>query len=347
MNSTCKLIRELREQTGLTASQFAQVMGVSKSSVSKWENDEIPSVEHLYQIARYFRVTADELLNGALNSDGNIDKFAEEYDLSSFNVPKLIADKNVDELVRYYKKCQRIRNRFLKLLPRAAYQGLENIYLAEYKYISKYIMVNSNVIKYDLDFGARSSGKLDPNEMRAVREFYESIKDHSKAQKEWEIEKIYYFKPKLYAEEIISSNLFEPFVEMFKLLPQADKDNILNNTVNRCEPIAAFRNRYIFQMINNGAKILYRDAWNVSYWEDATIKAFEGKLEYIDKIKHVAYHDSKYYYSNGECSYAEYIDVVDDEKTQMLKKACYLRKTKPKEYYKQLKSGAFDYILDF
>lgn len=347
MNKTCKLIKELREETGLTASEFSRVMGVSKSSISKWEVDTIPGIEHLYQIARYFRVTVDELLNGALNTDITAEKFVSEYDLSSFDVPQLIQDKNVEELVRYYKKCQNIKNRFLKLLPKAAYQGLVNIELAEYQYLSHYISVDSNAIKYEWDFNARLSNKIDKNEMEAVKVFYEKIKGLTKLEKDWEIEKIIYFKPKLYFEEIINSRLFEPFVEMFKLLPQIDKNSVLNSTINQGKPIAAIRNKYVLQMINSGAKVLVNDIWHAEYWSEEVVNAFDGTLEPINRTKRPSYYESNYYKRAGDCSYAEYIANVDEEKTLLLKEACSLRKNKPKEYYAKLKSGQYDALLDF
>ena len=347
MNRTCRLVKELREKTGLSATQFAEVMGVSKSSVSKWENDEAPSIEHLYQIARYFRVTVDELLNGALKTDSNFDRFVQDYDLSSFDIPQLLKEQNVEELVHYFKKCQYIKARFLKLLPRAAYYGLTNVELEEFKYISNYIFVNSSVIKYERDFDARYHGKLDPNEMNAVKEFYEGIKKLPRAEKEWEIEKIYCFQPELYFNEIIKTNRLDLFSEMFKLLPQADKDSVLTDTVNHGHPLNSIRNNFVLSMIENGAKILYSGAWHSNYWDEDTIKAFEGDIKCISKSKRPEYHTTNYYYKNGDCSYLEYAEVIDEEKTKLFKEACELRKSKPREYYNKLKSGEFDFILEF
>ena len=347
MNSTCKLIKELREESGLTASEFAKVMGVSKSSVSRWESDETPGIENLYQIARYFRVSVDELLNGQRNEDSNFSLFVSKYDLSSYDVPKLIEDANVEELVTYFKKCQAIKARFLKLLPRAAYSGLANIDLEEYKYISQYIGINSNAVQYEWDFESRHAGKLDPNEMKAVREFYERIKDLSKQEKEWELEKIIYFRPQLFTDEVIGSKLFEPFNEMYKLLPQVDKNSILNNTINRGQPIDAIRNRYVLAMISNGGKVLRHDYWHADYWDDEVIKAFDGIPNYITKEKQSDYQESEYFRFYGECSYQDYAKVIDEEKTILYKEACLLRRNKPIDYYKKLKSGGFDNLLNF
>ena len=347
MNSTCKLIKELRENSELSASEFAKIMGVTKSSVSRWESDEKPGIENLYQIARYFRVSVDELLNGRLKEDDNLNQFVTKYDLSYYNIPKLIADSNTKEIIAYFKKCQAIKLRFLKLLPRAAYHGLADIDLEEFKYLNTYVGINSYVCEYKRDFKSIFEGKLDQNEMKAVKDFYEKIKELPKQEKDWELEKIVYFKPKLYEEEIIKFRLFEPFVEMYKLLPQPDKNAILNNTLNNERSIDAIRNKYILAMLSNGGKILKYDYWHGNYWDDDVIKSLEKLPKFIIKERKININESDYIQFNGECSYQDYIKVIDEDKTIKLKEACLLRHTRPLEYYKKLKNGDFDTLLNF
>ncbi|MBQ0167548.1 MAG: helix-turn-helix transcriptional regulator [Treponema sp.] len=56
-------IRELRQNAGINQAELARALGVTKQSVSNWENDNImPSVEMLIKIAGYFNVTTDYLL---------------------------------------------------------------------------------------------------------------------------------------------------------------------------------------------------------------------------------------------------------------------------------------------
>lgn len=56
-------VRELRKAKGLTQVDLANALGVTKQSVSNWENDNIqPSIDMLVRIARYFSVTTDYLL---------------------------------------------------------------------------------------------------------------------------------------------------------------------------------------------------------------------------------------------------------------------------------------------
>ncbi|MGL4778669.1 MAG: helix-turn-helix domain-containing protein, partial [Aeromonas veronii] len=52
-------IRELRKKHGLTQQKLGELIGVKKSSISQWENDEhSPSGDNLAQLSKVFGVSA-------------------------------------------------------------------------------------------------------------------------------------------------------------------------------------------------------------------------------------------------------------------------------------------------
>lgn len=56
-------IRILRQARGLSQVELAKILGVTKQSVSNWENDNIqPSIDMLKRIAQTFAVSTDYLL---------------------------------------------------------------------------------------------------------------------------------------------------------------------------------------------------------------------------------------------------------------------------------------------
>lgn len=56
-------IKELRLSRNLNQVQLAEVLGVTKQSVSNWENDNImPSIEMLVKISVFFSVSTDYIL---------------------------------------------------------------------------------------------------------------------------------------------------------------------------------------------------------------------------------------------------------------------------------------------
>lgn len=56
-------IRKLRVSHGITQVELAKTLGVTKQSVSNWENDNIqPSIDMLIRLAKFFGVTTDYML---------------------------------------------------------------------------------------------------------------------------------------------------------------------------------------------------------------------------------------------------------------------------------------------
>ena len=63
MNKFAERLKELREENKLSTIAMGKILNVSNSTITRWENEEIiPSIEHLYNIAIYFKVSADYLL---------------------------------------------------------------------------------------------------------------------------------------------------------------------------------------------------------------------------------------------------------------------------------------------
>jgi len=75
----CEHIRELRTQRGLTQSELATLLGVSKSVISSYENGvHLPPYDILVRISSLFGVSCDYLLGVSgtpyLSTDGLTDK---------------------------------------------------------------------------------------------------------------------------------------------------------------------------------------------------------------------------------------------------------------------------------
>lgn len=65
-------IRELRLAKNISQVKLAELLGVTKQSISNWENDNIqPSIEILIKLAKIFDVSTDYLL--ALENSRSID----------------------------------------------------------------------------------------------------------------------------------------------------------------------------------------------------------------------------------------------------------------------------------
>ena len=75
-----KRIYELRISFGWTQVQLSQKLGVTKQTVSNWENDNIqPSIDMLIKLSKTFKMSTDYLLGltptNSINVDGLPTKF--------------------------------------------------------------------------------------------------------------------------------------------------------------------------------------------------------------------------------------------------------------------------------
>lgn len=91
-------IQTLRKEKGLTQEQFADMLFVSRTAVSKWENGRgMPGMDSLKMIAKVFEISIDELLCAeeiitvAENENNrNINRFALQID-SIFNLAVVLS----------------------------------------------------------------------------------------------------------------------------------------------------------------------------------------------------------------------------------------------------------------
>ena len=61
----CEKLQALRKQKNLTQEELAEVLFVSRTSVSKWESGRgYPSIDSLKAVSKFFGITIDELLSG-------------------------------------------------------------------------------------------------------------------------------------------------------------------------------------------------------------------------------------------------------------------------------------------
>lgn len=66
-------IIQLRSSMGISQEKLAELLGVSRQSVSKWEMDHtIPQIDKILQIANIFSITCDELIRETVELSGTI-----------------------------------------------------------------------------------------------------------------------------------------------------------------------------------------------------------------------------------------------------------------------------------
>lgn len=68
-------LKELRKRKNLTQEEFGKLFGVAKNTVSYWEaNTSKPDINLIKEIAKYFNVTTDYLLDFNNDDKANLEK---------------------------------------------------------------------------------------------------------------------------------------------------------------------------------------------------------------------------------------------------------------------------------
>lgn len=84
-------LTDLRKERGLTQQEVADSLNVSNKTISKWERDEgYPEITILTEIAKFYSITTDELLNGG--------KFPKEITIATENTSN-INNENLSEVI--------------------------------------------------------------------------------------------------------------------------------------------------------------------------------------------------------------------------------------------------------
>ena len=84
-------IRSLRESRGISQVELSHRVNVTKQAVSNWENDNImPSLDAIIQLAEYFNVTTDYLLDVNHHTDEHFVIPTEGLTLEQFSIVCLI-----------------------------------------------------------------------------------------------------------------------------------------------------------------------------------------------------------------------------------------------------------------
>lgn len=119
-----------RKQLGISQEELAEMCGVSRQAITKWENDEsLPTLDKLMQLADIYDVTMDELLGRqSLNESDRFKRF----------IKKLIPRDNIfvdmgedgDDICKVVSRYLLFAKE-MKLSGEDSLRGLEKIFLAD------------------------------------------------------------------------------------------------------------------------------------------------------------------------------------------------------------------------
>ena len=370
---TATLLKKLRNDYNYTIQKIANLLGVSKAAVSKWENGYDITTEHLYELSKLYNVSFSELYYGKLSNEDNDDYWRRNYDLSNFELEEDINAKNVDNLKQLFDHCNMVKNRFYKLLPKWAKEELNANELEEFKFIKQYFKFDINYYAY-VKYGPRHLAfAQDKEEKEFILETLEKIKNLDKDSYMWELTKLYNFTYDYKSDDICNSRSLKALEYMLSSFSQIEKDSILyanlhikeeieedntaifmgkskkiverDRTVDEIEQIPYFKT-----MINSGAHKLYSHKVSHDWWDKEMFDAIEGKAIEIDDSIYDKY---QFYNFGGETSipvlnnwklfsYNDYLEFIDEAGTEQLRDIVNLRNSNPLKYYENMIEREYD-----
>lgn len=88
-------IKSLRQRSGLTQSDLAKKLNITRSSVNAWEMGiSIPSTQYVVELAQIFKVSADYILGISRDNIINIASLTEEQTKIIFSLIKYFNNEN-------------------------------------------------------------------------------------------------------------------------------------------------------------------------------------------------------------------------------------------------------------
>jgi transcriptional regulator with XRE-family HTH domain len=72
-------IKKIRELSGLTQTELAKKLGITRSSVNSWEmGTNIPTVQYVIELSKIFGITSDSILDLEANITLSLDSLNDE-----------------------------------------------------------------------------------------------------------------------------------------------------------------------------------------------------------------------------------------------------------------------------
>ena len=366
-NQTGNLLRKLRKDFNYTLQDVATLLGVSKAAVSKWENGDDITTDHLYDLSKLYGVCFSELYQGKLVNESNEQFWKRNYDLSNYELDE-INQKNVEDLKVLFDHIKSVKDEFYKLLPRWASDELNNDEIDEFNFIKQYFEFDERYYSYiktgpgtiSLTFG-------DDNKKLFINELYSKIKDLYKESYLWEISKIYNFKYDYKSNMICESRSLKALEYMLSSFSQIEKDQLLyvnlhvkeeveedlshifcgksKRTVERDRTSAEIEQLPFFKtMINSGANVLYQYKPQYGGWDKEQFDFIEGTAVEIDNSIYEKYRFSNFggqtfvpVLNNWKLySYNQYLELIDHNTTNLLKDIVNIKDSDPLKYYNHM-----------
>ena len=336
------LLYKLREMNNLTQDELAKELDVTKSAVSQWESGETGiKTEKLYQIAKYFNITIQELIKGKLDIEGDEEYFNRNFNLDDFGFFEEVNDSNYYEVFEYLTRCNNVVKRLMKLYPLFLHNKCTKKQHDEFRKLFRCMSTDYEYVQRINLSEARLPSDLLIEELRTIC--------GCKTEKEidFELRKIFEMKMKVRPLSLLKYGKDINLIKLYFSVVGMEKANELltflcnNKSYNEIE-----NDFYVKQLLSIGALCYYTNEriYVPSYNEHnlSFLKSLEGKIvvdtKYSSLIKMFDFVKTgircddrfdEFHWKSYSCS-AE--ALVDKDETNKICNTIFLKNDKPLEY---------------
>lgn len=303
-----ELIKMLREEKGMDQNKLAKALNVSSPAVCLWESGGNIKTENLFDIAMFFNITVQELLDGKLKKEHDENYFARNYDLDNHPNFLTIDEQNIGDLKEYLIKSKKVINRFFRLILNEMIGDYASFKTNdEIGYLVKYFNIDYNYLNYIGHSG-------DPDD--AITDILNN-KSLSETEKLYELSKIFSFKLDANSMSIVDYGEETSIKLLLDVLNDAEKDQLFTQYLQRYDEFDDMEFSPVISLfLESNAHILYtgkpfEKAIQIDY-ED--LNEFEGKI-----IEENSYNVAKSFLSPSIDEPYEFTQIIHSWKALSLK----------------------------
>ncbi len=340
------LISKMREKNGLTQQELADEIGVSKGAISQWEKGAGITTNNLFDIAQFFNITVNELIEGQLVEEEDEEYFERNYNLDEFDGFDEIDDSNYDDVLEYLKRCKNVIKRFMDLFFLDRENKLTKKQMSEFNRLSRYF-----VIDYQYANTIGLSDIFIESFKRVVEEVQSIFVITDSKQLDYILFKLYYLKPKVKAVDVFGYEKSDVAAkELMELNGKEFCDKLLTDLVDRLPDQQIEKSLAIKRLIENGARCFYTRSsiggFVCNEIDEETFKhianskensVIKDRYDFFTEEEKTSYkldgHDP-YYWKNYTKAMYEYL--IDEETTNRVRDLVLLKSSDPQTYYKNM-----------
>lgn len=352
MNS---FIKSLMEEKNLKQKELAEILGISSSMVSQW-NDEATNIgiDSLYSISKLFHVTVDELLDGKRSGELLEDKWKREYPINERAAREAFIDGEKDKVLLYLNALRKADLKFFELFEKKITGEISSAQLKEWSFLRQFYEIK--IPGYKSDDGRWVSNRDKRFDDVLLDTLINKIGRHNKEAILWQLKKIYnitrYGVGVAEGREVVPVDRYyedygedpleylkddeDVFYAVYNILSPIEKNNFITEAYH-----GNSQTSYLYELIKRGGNILYtRNDFNMPNYDYKDLTDMKGDVKPVPEMDGVHALLWEVYGMDVELSYEQYQILINRPKMEQIEMAIKYKEKSPIKYWEFIRDNS-------